>query len=134
VLLCFAFLKIRGIYKQFVDFITPPAENQPSKLATVCEALSEMIGRSLVASLKAFLMGSKSGEIRQANAETGAGIDASPIGALVGMLPKSVRASLIKNPQLLDMALNFMQRNKGGQFPARPPDSNHSSSQVKFKL
>ena len=139
--LAYAFLKIRNvsrdIQQQFLDFVTPQAENKPSKLALVCESLSEMIGRSLVASLKAFLMGSKSGEVRQANAETGAGIDASPIGAIVGMLPKSVRASLIKNPQLLDMALGFMQKrgnasNTSGANTSHVSD-NHSQ-QFKFHL
>ena len=130
--LCLAFLKIRGVFREFKDFITPPGENKPSKLALVCEALSEMIGRRLIASLKGFLMGSKSVEVRQANAEVGAGIDASPLGAIVGMLPKSVRASLIKNPQLLDYALNFMA--KRGNSSGLSPENNHSSSQVKFKL
>lgn len=127
-----AFIKIRSVFREFKDFITPPADKQPSKLALVCEALSEMIGRSLVASLKGFLMGAKSAEVRQGNAEVGAGIDASPIGAIVNMLPKSVRASLIKNPQLIDMALNFMAKRGGNSSPV--VSDNHSSSQVKFDL
>jgi uncharacterized protein YneF (UPF0154 family) len=135
IILCgfaYAFVKIRGVFREFKEFITPPAENQPSKLALVCESLSEMIGRSLVASLKGFLMGAKSAEVRGANAEVGAGIDASPIGAIVGMLPKSVRANLIKNPQLIDMAIGFMQKRSGQTAPAS--DNNHSNTQVKFKL
>ena len=128
--LALAFLNIRSVFREFKDFITPTGENKPSKLAMTCEALSEMIGRSLVASLKGFLMGAKSAEVRQGNAVVGAGIDASPIGGIVAMLPKSVRASLIKNPQLIDMALNFMQ--KRGNSSSSPPESNHSNSQVKF--
>jgi hypothetical protein len=128
----FAFLKIRGIFREFKAFITPEGENKPSKLAMTCEALSEMIGRSLVASLKAFFMAGKSAEVRQGNAEVGAGLDASPIGAIVGMLPKSVRASLIKNPQLIDMALNFMQKRTGTSQSSN--QNNHENSQVKFKL
>ena len=130
--LCFAFLKIRGIFREFKEFITPPGDKQPSKLALVCEALSEMIGRSLVASLKGFLMGAKSAEVRQGNAEVGAGLDASPIGAIVCMLPKSVRASLIKNPQLIDISLNFMAKRCGNSAPA--VSDNHSNTQVKFDL
>lgn len=126
--------EIRGIYQDIVEFITPEALDKPSKLATVCEALSEMVGRSLIASLKAFLMGSKSGEVRAANAETGAGIDASPLGAIVGMLPKSVRSSLIKNPQLLDMAINFMQKRGNSAGAPNLANSPSSNSQVKFKL
>lgn len=129
--LAYAFLKIRGVYNEFRDFITPSSESTPSKLAQVCEAFSEMLGRSLVASLKAFLMGSKSGEVRQANAEVGAGIDASPLGTIVGMLPKSVRSSLIKNPQLLDYALNFMNRQKQ---TLSIPGNNGQLNQKKFDL
>jgi hypothetical protein len=129
--LTYAFLKIRNVFKEFKEFITPPNENTASKLALVSESIAEMFGRALVASLKGFLMGSKSGEVRAANAEIGAGVDASPIGAIVSMLPKSVRASLIKNPQLLDYALNLMNK-KGNQST---PGSNHQeSTQVKFKL
>jgi hypothetical protein len=40
---------------------------------------------------------------------------------------------LVKNPQLLDLAIGFMQRNSGGA-----PGSNHNhsepSAQVRFKL
>ena len=130
-----AFLKIRNVFREFKDFITPSGENKPSKLAMTCEALSEMIGRSLISSLKGFLMGAKSAEVRQGNAEVGAGLDASPIGALVGMLPKSVRASLIKNPQLIDMALNFMQKKViTGSNSSLASNNNHERSQVKFDL
>jgi hypothetical protein len=129
------FFKIRSVYQQFIDFVTPPAENQPSKLANVCEALSEMIGRSLVASLKTFLMGKKSGEVRAENAEKGQEIDASPVGAIVGMLPKSVRASLIKNPALLDYALSFMARKGGAASNTSGANTSHlSDNQAKFKL
>jgi hypothetical protein len=130
---CLIFLKIRSVYRGIVEFITPPAENQPSKLATVCETLSEMIGRSLVASLKTFLMGKKSGEVRAENAEKGQEIDSSPVGAIVGMLPKSVRASLIKNPALLDYAINFMSKRGTGNQPGS--GGNHTElNQAKFKL
>jgi hypothetical protein len=77
-------------------------------------------------------MGSKSAEVRQGNAVIGEGLDASPLGAIVGMLPKSVRASLIKNPQLIDMALNFMQKRTGTSQSSN--QNNHENSQVKFKL
>ena len=129
----FAFLKIRGIYKQFIDFVTPPAVNTPSKLALVCQTLSEMVGKALVASLKAFFLGSKSGEVRGANAEIGAGLDTTALGGLVNMLPKSVRSSLIKNPALLDYAMSFMNKNKGGS-PGAGSQDNGTNHQVKFKL
>lgn len=131
----FAFTKIRGVSREFREFITPQSDNAPSRLAMVFQSISEMFGRSMVASLKGFMMGAKSGEVRQANAETGEAIGASPIGALVDMLPKSVKRSLIKNPQLLDLAMGFMA--KQGQGPGGQSNDNHnyqSASPVKFKL
>ena len=135
-----AFLIIRSVSREFREFITPQAENTPSRIAMVFQSISEMFGRSMVASLKGFMMGAKSGEVRQANAETGEAIGASPIGALVDMLPKSVKRSLIKNPQLLDMAMGFMakQGHPGSGLPGSGQlgdNHNHqSSSPVKFKL
>lgn len=138
--LAIAFLKIRSIYSdiraQFIDFVTPPADNKPSKLSLVVEAMSEMVGRSLVASLKGFLMGSKSGEVRADNAEAGRAMDGGALGGIIQMLPKSVKQSLIKNPALLDLAMGFMAKQGNGAGGAgRPAGSNHSeTSQVKFKL
>lgn len=129
--IAYAFLKIRNVYHEFKDFITPSSETTPSKLAMVFESISEMFGRSMVASLKGFLMGAKSGEVRGANAEIGASIDSSAIGAIVGMLPKSVRSSLIKNPQLLDYALGFMNK-RGGE--SKPGSNHQEATAAKFKL
>lgn len=76
-------------------------------------------------------MGQKSLEVRQANAETSEQIGESPLGGIVNLLPKSLKKSLIKNPQLLDMAINYMQRQ------GTRGNNGHSgavSSPVKFKL
>lgn len=127
-------IKLMHIYRDILDFIMPPNKNTPSKLANVCEAFSEMMGRSLVASLKAFLMGKKSGEVRQENAETGAEIDAGPLGAIVGALPKSIRSSLIKNPQLVDLALNFMSKRNAGKAGSVAGNNHTDAAQVKFNL
>lgn len=129
----FGFMKFRSIYRDILEFITPPAENEPSKLANVCQSLSEMVGRSLVAQVKGFLMGKQSGEVRGANAEIGAGLDQTALGGIVNMLPKSVKRSLIKNPALLDYAMGFMAKHAGGS-PALENHDNGSNHQVKFKL
>lgn len=106
-------IKIRRKYNDIVDFITPPGDKLPSKLAQVSEALSEMIGRAIVASLRGFLLGQKSIEARQANAEAGEAVESSPLGGLVNILPISLKKSLIKNPQMLDLAMGFLSRSGG---------------------
>lgn len=126
-------LKIRAKYREIVDFVTPSGNNQPSQLAVVSEALSEMIGRAIVASLRGFLLGQKSIETRQANAAAGEEISASPIGSIVNMLPISLKKSLIKNPQLLDIAMGYLSRSGGSGGNGRPGGSG-PSSQPKFNL
>lgn len=126
-------IKIKAKYGEIISFITPHDNNQPSQLAAVSEALSEMIGRAIVASLRGFLLGQKSIETRQANAENGAEISASPLGGLVNMLPVSLKKSLIKNPQLLDLAMGFMSRSGGSGGNGRTSGAG-PSSQPKFNL
>jgi hypothetical protein len=128
--LFFTFIKIRSVFREFKDFITPPGENKPSKLALVVESITELMGRSLVAHLKAMLMGTKSGDAKADMAATGEMIDASPLGMIVNLLPKSVKRSLIKNPQILDYAMGILAKKQA-------PSDNHSGempSQVKFNL
>ena len=131
-LLFYILLKIRAKYREIVDFITPSGENKTSQLALVSEALSEMIGRAIVASLRGFLLGQKSIEVRQENAAAGENISASPVGSIINMLPNSLKKSLIKNPQLLDLAMGFLS--KGGSAQNRDNGGSHSeSSKVNFQ-
>lgn len=126
-------IKIRSKYREIVDFITPPGDKQPSQLAVVSEALAEMVGRAIVASLRGFLLGQKSIETRQANAQAEGELTTSPLGGLVNMLPISLKKSLIKNPQLLDLAMGFMSRSGGSGGNGRTGGSG-PSSQPKFNL
>ena len=139
ILLCFlmflatifvVYLKFRSIYSQIIDFVSPPGDNKPSQLARVAEALSEMVGRAVVASLKGFLMGQKSIEVRQGNAEAGEAVSQSPLGGIVNILPASIKKSLIKNPQLLDLALGYINRQNDNS-----PGGNHQrADKAKFNL
>lgn len=110
----YVLLKIRAKYREIVDFVTPLSNGQPSQLAVVSEALAEMVGRAIVASLRGFLLGQKSIEARQANAEAGEAMTASPLGGIVNMLPVSLKKSLIKNPQLLDLAMGYLSKTGAG--------------------
>ena len=92
-----------------------------------------MIGRAIVASLRGFLLGQKSIDARQANAEAGEAMTASPMGGIVNMLPISLKKSLVKNPQLLDLAMGFLSRPGGSGGNGRTVGAG-PSSQPKFKL
>lgn len=127
-------LKIRAKYREIISFITPSGNNQPSQLAAVSEALSEMIGRAIVASLRGFLLGQKSIETRQATAAAGEEMTASPIGGLVNMLPVSLKKSLIKNPQLLDLAMGFLSKSGGSGGNGHTISTGGPSSKPKFNL
>lgn len=140
ILLCFlaflaisayVLLRIRHVYIDIIDFLTPQSDTVPSALATVMQSAASMIGSALVASAKGFLMGQKSIEKRQASAEAGEAISASPIGGIVNLLPNSVKKSIIKNPQLLDMAMGlFAQKSESS-----PSGGNgQSASRAKFNL
>lgn len=122
-------LKIRRKYTDIVDFITPTHDNEASALAKTFEAISEMVGRAIVASIKAWLIGQKSIEVRQGHAEAGEALSMSPLGGLVNILPNSLKKSLIKNPQLIDMAMGYINRNNGGGG-----GGGSTASPAKFKL
>ena len=137
ILLCgllYAFLKIRQISRSAVSFCTSLDEKQPSQLACVVEAASSMIGRSVVASLKAYLIGAKGNEAREANGVVRESIDASPLGGLVSMLPKKAISSLVKNPQLLDMAMNLFSKPGTGGGGGNGGNGSSASPRARFNL
>lgn len=125
-------LQFRKKYRDITAFLTPIADNQASPLAKTFEAISEMIGRAIVASLRGFLLGQKSIETRQASATAGEEMSASPLGGLVNMLPISLKKSLIKNPQLLDLAMGYMS--KDNHRSSGSGGGSGTSAPAKFKL
>lgn len=121
-----AFVRIRGIYAKFEDYITAPDEKTPSQLAQTVSIASDMVARSIVAQMKATFMGKASGESR---AESGLEFDlAVASNPLLGIALKAVPGlakTLRKNPQLIDYALSKFGNRKSGPIP---DNGNHQTS------
>lgn len=134
-----AFLKISRVYNELRAFVTPPAEGEPSPLATLALGVSDMIASSLMAKIKASLMQNKSAEVRGENAIEGElAIDLATqtnpiVGALLQQFP-ALRKMAKKNPALVDAVVQrFIAGKFGGNTPA-PSNNNHSNAQVKMTL
>lgn len=134
----FRFLsQLQALKREFNCFIMPEAEGKPSPLASTMQVLTEMMGRSVAASLKAVFMGKASGVARAEEAQQGAlteaAVEQAGFGGLLSSLP-GLRKGLRKNPGLLDLALNFLS-NRGESGAANfVPGGNGKSSSPQFKL
>jgi len=138
----YAFLRISRVYKTFIDFITPAREGEPSALALTASNMADMLARSLIAQVKAYLMGLQSGTVRADNAEAFntavevAGSANPLIGAVVNI--PGVKKLLKKNPGLLDLAIQQFMKSRGpGSVPSGPsaqPGQNHAQNQTSFKI
>ena len=135
---CFAFYKISQIYIQFKTFVTPLPDGKPSPLANFTQILADMAGRSIVATAKAAFMGGESGTSRAVKAIAGdIAVDQmsnSPLGAILSSFP-SLKKTLRKNPQLIDLALNAIKNKSfGGLIPSGSNGNSSESIQDKFKI
>lgn len=140
-LILFAFTRVARVYRTFIDYITPPGKDEPSALALTASNLSDLLARSLVAQVKAYLMGLQSGAVRADNKEA---LDtalevagtANPLIGAVANIP-GVKKLLRKNPGLLDLAIQQFLKNRGpGSVPVgSPPDHRaNGQHQTSFKL
>lgn len=134
-LIVYAFVKIGRVYRDFIAFVTPEADGKPSPLALTASGMSDMLARSLVASVKTTFMGIQSGANRaeaaeQAELAVDVASQSNPlIGAVVTQFP-ALKKALKKNPALLDLAIQQFMRSRGpGSMPAPAgsvgPGDNH---------
>lgn len=126
------YAKINEVVK---TFITPPEEGKPSALAMTSQAFAEIIARSMMAQAKGFLMGLQSGETRGKQAIAGDvvqdSLGASPLAAILGSFP-SLKKSLRRNPQLLDLAMGMLT--KGNSGGGGSSNNGHSDFQSRLGL
>lgn len=118
-----SFLAYRTIKRQFLNFVLPEGENQPSPLAKTLELFADMIARSLVAQAKTYLMQMKSAEVR---AEAGEMERANPLSS---MLPRTLRRS-----PLASLATQFLMQKLAGSNGSNHSISAGASESPKFKL
>jgi mannose/fructose/N-acetylgalactosamine-specific phosphotransferase system component IID len=132
-LIAYIFFRISRVYNQIRSFVTPEAEGKPSPLANTSQIVADMVGRSIVATIKSTFMSKQSGEARALTAIQGdlaeGALGASPLGALLGSFP-ALKKTLRRNPALVDMALSAFQKGNNGQNNGSSSDS----SQTQFKL
>ncbi len=132
-------VRVRGVYRDIVAYITPQGEGEPSPLARTVEAAGDMLARSLVAQAKGAFMGKQSAAVRGETAIAGDIAEdllaqRSPvISAILQSFP-TLKKTIRRNPQLLDIALSKLAGGLGsGGSPAPGPD-NGNTHQLDFKL
>lgn len=123
-----------GAKAEFLTFVSPAGDGQPSPLARFVEASASTIGRAVVAQAKTTLMGLSSGVVRGEKAIEGAMAEdvaeQLPLGAaLLSSFPQ-VRKSLRRNPGLIDLALPLLAKFGAGKEPV--PSNGSSSPRFKF--
>lgn len=111
------FVKLRHVYDDILasilDFIVPPSDAQPSKLAKAVDVACSMVARAITVQLKTTLMGMESGISRAMKGVEGditedmAG--QTPLGGILQAFPK-LSKTLRRNPQLLDLALGALSK------------------------
>jgi hypothetical protein len=129
----------RKISRVFAQFITPVSDSQPSPLAMLIDNIATMFSRSIVMQAKASFMGIQSGQKRAETAIAGdiaeGMVSQSPLGGLLNSFP-ALKKTLRRNPQLIDMAMQFMSK-QDNQTPSGNQTvsaGGNGHSQVKFKL
>lgn len=99
------------------SFVEAPDEKTPSPLAVLMDQGATLLAARLMQQLKAMLAGVESGLSKQESTELLANAaNGSPfLGMLAGILPKRIRAGLMKNPQMIGALANLVNRDNGHQ-------------------
>lgn len=136
------FLSISAVFRRvksdIIEFVTPPAEDKPSRLSKTIDAVAISFGRAIAAQVKTTLLGARSGIVRGEKAIQGEmaieTAEQTPmLSSLLGSFP-GLRGSLRKRPELIDIALAL--GNKLGIGVGGSPESGNHSEQnsPKFQL
>jgi hypothetical protein len=127
---CVIFFKMRSLYRDFVEFITPPDEGTMSPAAMVASAMADMLSKSIMMQAKTFFMGKESGIVRgETGIETDILMAKNPmLGMLLQSFPK-LGKKLAKNPALIEFAMSKL----GGNKPASAP-VNHDGVQTNLNI
>jgi hypothetical protein len=99
-------------------FVEAPDEKTPSPLAVLVDNLALLLASRLMQQIKAMLAGVESGAAKgeQLQMFEQAAAESPLIGILGSMLPRRVRNSLMKNPQMV----GALSRLLGGNHSATP--------------
>lgn len=125
------FLKIRRIERRLADFFISQDPERASEFALVVDSISERMASKIVASAKGTLLGMQGGDAKSIQALEGDIVNdltaqKSPaIAAVLEQFP-SVKRRLMKNPQLLDLAMPYIMKMTAGA--AGGPSNGNGSS------
>lgn len=119
----------------FTEFISSPAENEPSPFATLVSSISDVFSRSVVASAKSVFMAKQGADNRAERAveadiaEDMLSAKSPMLSALLDSFP-TLKKSIRRNPGLIDMAAQKLL----SKTQNTPAGSNGNQEQVKFKF
>jgi hypothetical protein len=104
----------RKIERDLRAFITSPGENTPSPFAAIVQSVAGVFATSFTASIKGAFMGMSSVDAKNARRETAAAMTSSSpwLGAILSALPKPVVNRIMKNPELVSMAMGMLKKNQ----------------------
>lgn len=108
-------------------FLESPDEKTPSPLAVLIDQGATLLAARLVQQIKAMLAGVESGLSKQEGAQMlGEVTEGSPLlGLLAGILPKKIRAGLMKNPQMIGALAGLVSRKNGHETDTAPAPRRH---------
>lgn len=130
---CLFFLRKKA--RQLERFISPKAEGETSPIADVFDICAKRLIKLAMVEFKTSAMGNASVTSRQEQALTRAvnedAINASQplLGGLLDLSP-ALKKAVLKNPNLIEMALNYLSSR--GQSVAA--GGNHKSEKTRFKF
>lgn len=104
-------------------FVEAPDENTPSPLGILLDQGATLLASRLMQQLKAMLAGVESGLSKAESAQMlGEVAEGSPLLAILSnILPKKIRAALVKNPQMIGALSKLSNRNGGSAAETVPP-------------
>lgn len=117
-----------------MTFIRPGEDGKGSPFSQVAAGIAELMAQSLVASLKATLMGAQSGKVRKENAIDAdtklALIENTDLGQMALKIP-GLRSFAKKNPGIIDFALSKFG---GGNVQVETPAAGSNGHKDVFKI
>jgi len=134
--LLYARRRVRAFESTIRTFISAPDAQTPSPLAQTVDAVAQLVGRAIIAQAKTTFMGIESGAVRSAQAAVkNQALAQFPWLSVLDKLSPGLSKTLVRNPQLLNLAANLINRSPARQgAPAAPAPGNGHNQEPLFKL
>lgn len=129
----------RRISVQIRALVTPAAEGELSPFAQITHAMSQDFARTLMLQIKQAIsapathIARQEGAITQELTQAAINEEAPQWGALLGLLPKSVQARVLKNPAAAAALISMLGKVGGGSPAGDAGNGQKSSVQLRLK-